>query len=377
MAQPQIPDVFIFARHSNTCRYKDDETWMRCNCRKHLRWTWNGKQYRQSAKTRSRERALIEKKKIEESYLTGEPARTLAKKTIGDCVETFLTLKETEGVTIGVQKKYKRELEGFTKFVAGRNVVLPSQITLDDLIAFRATWTRAYPSSATRQQVQARLKGFLRYVFEAGHIDRIPRLPAIQVDEPETLPLSAEEYEAVLAAVPKAYPENAQQAAKMRALIQLGRHAGLAIEDAATLERGEIVYDGAKKIHRIVTSRQKTGTHVSVPIPPSVSAELLAVLNGNPRFVFWHGDGKPENSAKYWQREFREKLNPHLKLDPAFHFHRLRDTFAVEMLSKGVPMEEVSKLLGHTSIRTTEKSYAKWAKVRQDRLDDLVTATWG
>jgi integrase len=39
-------------------------------------------------------------------------------------------------------------------------------------------------------------------------------------------------------------------------------------------------------------------------------------------------------------------------------------------------MEEVSKLLGHTSIKTTEKHYAAWAQARQDRLDSLVVATW-
>ena len=56
--------------------------------------------------------------------------------------------------------------------------------------------------------------------------------------------------------------------------------------------------------------------------------------------------------------------------------HRLRDTFAVDLLQKGVPLEEVSKLLGHESTKTTERSYAKWVKGRQDRLDSLVTATW-
>jgi site-specific recombinase XerD len=48
----------------------------------------------------------------------------------------------------------------------------------------------------------------------------------------------------------------------------------------------------------------------------------------------------------------------------------------VDLLEKGVPLEEVSKLLGHESIKTTEKSYAKWVQGRQDRLDALVTATW-
>jgi hypothetical protein len=48
----------------------------------------------------------------------------------------------------------------------------------------------------------------------------------------------------------------------------------------------------------------------------------------------------------------------------------------VEWLKEGIPLEEVSKLLGHASIRTTEKHYAPWVKSRQDRLDDLVMATW-
>jgi site-specific recombinase XerD len=56
--------------------------------------------------------------------------------------------------------------------------------------------------------------------------------------------------------------------------------------------------------------------------------------------------------------------------------HRLRATFAVDLLSKGVPLEHVSKLLGHKSVTTTERQYAKRVKGRQDRLDALVSATW-
>jgi len=37
------------------------------------------------------------------------------------------------------------------------------------------------------------------------------------------------------------------------------------------------------------------------------------------------------------------------------HPHRFRDTFAVELLLTGVPIERVSILLGHESVRTTEK----------------------
>ncbi len=53
-----------------------------------------------------------------------------------------------------------------------------------------------------------------------------------------------------------------------------------------------------------------------------------------------------------------------------------RDTFAVEMLLGGVPLEQVSMLLGHKSIRITEKHYAPWVKARQDQLESSVRRAW-
>jgi integrase/recombinase XerD len=38
-----------------------------------------------------------------------------------------------------------------------------------------------------------------------------------------------------------------------------------------------------------------------------------------------------------------------------------RDTFAVELLLAGVPIDQVSLLLGHSSVKVTEKHYAPFA----------------
>ena len=58
------------------------------------------------------------------------------------------------------------------------------------------------------------------------------------------------------------------------------------------------------------------------------------------------------------------------------HAHRFRDTFSVELLLAGVPIERVAILLGHQSVRITEKHYAPWVRARQEQLEADVRRTW-
>jgi hypothetical protein len=46
-----------------------------------------------------------------------------------------------------------------------------------------------------------------------------------------------------------------------------------------------------------------------------------------------------------------------------------QDTFAVELLLSGMPLEDVSILLGHGSMKITEKHYSPWVQARQDKLE--------
>ncbi len=53
--------------------------------------------------------------------------------------------------------------------------------------------------------------------------------------------------------------------------------------------------------------------------------------------------------------------------------HRLRDTFAVRMLSKGLSLDDLKVLLGHSSVKITEQYYAAWTPARGTLLQSKVT----
>ena len=58
------------------------------------------------------------------------------------------------------------------------------------------------------------------------------------------------------------------------------------------------------------------------------------------------------------------------------HAHRFRDTFAVELLLAGVPIERVSILLGHQSVKITERHYSPWTRSRQEQVEADLQRAW-
>jgi integrase/recombinase XerD len=118
--------------------------------------------------------------------------------------------------------------------------------------------------------------------------------------------------------------------------------------------------------------------------PPDVAESLRNIPPGpspNPRYFFWSGNGSPKSVVGNWQRSFRRLFKiANLRRDDGSiqrcHPHMLRDTFAVEMLLAGVPVEQVSILLGLKSAKITEKHSAPWVKVRQEQLAANVRQAW-
>jgi len=106
----------------------------------------------------------------------------------------------------------------------------------------------------------------------------------------------------------------------------------------------------------IYTHRQKTETASRIPLL-EIPAEIIEKYSNHPRCV---------NEKKLLPVLCNQKVNAYLKeiadvcgIKKELTFHIARHTFATSVtLSNGVPIESVSKMLGHKNIRTTQH-YAK------------------
>ena len=122
---------------------------------------------------------------------------------------------------------------------------------------------------------------------------------------------------------------------------------GLAYIDVSNLTPEHIVTLGDKQW--IMTQRQKT------------SVETNVLLLDIPKAIIAKYGGKTYRNGKLFPMLTNQKTNSYLKeiadicgIKKNLTFHLARHTFATMSLSKGVPMESVSKMLGHTNIRTTQ-----------------------
>src|SRR5439155_9211130 len=110
------------------------------------------------------------------------------------------------------------------------------------------------------------------------------------------------------------------------------------------------------------------------PLPEFVIVALNSFAPMNNTYYFWSGSSGRDGVARTYMGRLRKIFA--LAGVKNGHAHRFRDTFATELLLSGVPLERVSVLLGHSSIKVTEKHYSPWVRARQEQLEADVKATW-
>jgi integrase/recombinase XerD len=361
----------IFRRHGTGCPHKS-RRYRRCQCVIWIAGSIGDEKVRRRSLNLSSWEAAEEY--VRESNRTGQLGGTTFRQVpIPEAVELYLADVRARVRESTVRLHRVLLQDQLLRWCESRGFRYLKQLDVRPMIEFRAGWTCA-PATALKKF--ERLKSFFRFCEDAGWIFKSPAAPLKppKVDSPPTLPFTDEEVARIIETARNFKIRGSYgraNAIRVLAFIYVLRYAGLRISDAAGLAKDRLSPDGKLLLHM----QRKTRVPVFVPLPPFVVRVLReqAAQSVHPQYFFWTGIGTLESACASWKRTLYRIFE--LAGVDGGHAHRFRDTFAVDLLLHDVSLENVAELLGHTSTKVTEKSYAPWVAARQARLEDAVRRT--
>lgn len=349
----------LYRRHTLACG-RADRYWKRCQCPMWVEGTLDRRYMRKSMHTQSWERA---KGIVENWEKTGAPAARQDVPTWDESIEAYLAeCRDDRDLSEKTVLNYAYALGRFRRWADRSNYVNVAEIDQQALKEYLSIqkWV-----SSTKLTERRGLRQFFRYCVREKWIiaDPTADLPVIKLRQAPTQPLDRQQFAALLEVIDDA---------RTRAIVLVLRYSGLRIGDALRLERTRV------QAELLALRQQKTGDYVSVLLPPVVLEALDALPTAGSRYFIPDG---PQPAQAMTSHANRARLDIARFANRAgighVHPHQLRDTFAVELLLAGVPLDLVSKLLGHSSVNTTEKHYSPWVKARQEQLNAAVRLAWG
>ena len=247
-----------------------------------------------------------------------------------------------DGLSRNTITSYRGDLEQFSRFLKGRNLL---QVSEENLFAFLGS-SKGRASSAARRV--STLKRFYRYCLRER---RIAADPTLKLDPPKRTPrfpksLSEGDVEALLAAPDAATPLGLRD----RAMLETLYATGLRVSELVTLKTFEVNLDAG--VVRVVGKGSKERL---VPLGEEAVhwvSTYLKQRKGSSHAVFLTGRGAGMTRQAFWHliRRYGGRAIPGKKLSP----HVLRHAFATHLINHGADLRVVQLLLGHADISTTQ-----------------------
>ncbi len=354
-----------YRRHLEACPHRGKgQNFTLCDCPIWAYGEINGRPFRRSLQTNEWNRGL---KRIQilltadgsdQVVLPAPPARSVER-----AIASFLEDASHRHLKPSSTASYRRTLERLATF-CGKTPI--SGLTLEVLSRFRAS--RKVAPRTQRKEIEY-LRAFCGFCELQGWIESNPakQLRPPKITDVATMPFTREEVTRLIEACDQMRgmweDDTPDVRRRAKALVLTLLYSGLRVGDVAQLRRSALEEDG-----HLVLRTMKTGVPLKVLLNEDAVKALrsLPAPGGNPTYFFWSGNGDLDHCSKSLWRTIARVGKV---ADVHAHPHRFRDTFSVELLTKGNDIRAVQLLLGHSSIRTTEKHYAHFVPAHQDLLD--------
>ena len=185
------------------------------------------------------------------------------------------------------------------------------------------------------------IKKILKIAVEEGYIRAMPFKIKLVKDTLQYTPLSVDELRAI-----RSRQFETVRMAQVRDVFIFACYSGLAFTDLKNLTKDDMLIDDDGN-EWIVKPRQKTKIISHIPLLP-IAKEI------------WERyDYKLPVLTNQKYNSYLKELADVCGINKNLHSHLARHTFATILLNSGVDMVSVSKILGHSNSRITEKTYAQ------------------
>jgi site-specific recombinase XerD len=188
-------------------------------------------------------------------------------------------------------------------------------------------------------------RAYLNWLHSEGHLREKPKVQLLKFEHKVLATFSPEHVEALLTLKPKG-----RNQARAHVICSLLLDSGLRISEALNIRREQIDFENL-----LIRVTGKGNKQRLVPMSLELRKQLFRWLQRCPKdFVFGTRCGT-KMTVRNFQRDFKA-ICVKLKItDVRCSPHTLRHTFAVSYLRAGGNLFYLSKILGHTSVKTTER----------------------
>lgn len=287
---------------------------------------------------------------------------SMAKETLDELVDAYLAyLRAGRGMSENTQKTYGTSLARFVAAVGDDGIADVRTVSGQHIRSFIASERMAGRAATSVNNALSAVKGLFAWLAQRGVIQNNPAKAVPCLKTPKRLPslFTAKELDMALSQDKKegltADPElDAFLSSRDSAIIELLYSSGLRVSELTGLDLGRYYPD-----ERIVRVMGKGSKERLVPVGEPAAEAIKKYLQHRAKYaspfeqaMFVNRFGGRTTPANVYER--LKILAKTRGLQGAMHPHKLRHTFATEMLKGSGDVRLVQELLGHSKLSTTQ-----------------------
>ena len=309
----------------------------------------DGRRYRRSSGTPVKRQAeALERKCWQEAREGHFECPEIRPITLGAAADRYYETIIAPRTTREKSKQAEAHALGLIKRHLGEETCL-SAFTAPVIAKWRDQLLREGRAPATVNRYLATLRAILgRACRDWGALSEVPQIKLFPLRNQRDRVVSAEEEDRILE----------QSASHLRPLVIFLVDTGARLSEALDVTWADVELPDAAR-GRVRLMHTKSGRPRQVPLTKRLRGVLASLRRkeskpGEPVFLYRAlGAGEPvpyRNPTKAWKSALRRA-----EVDRTLRLHDLRHTFASRLVSHGVPLLDVSKLLGHRTTAMTQR----------------------